>query len=470
MDRKSTTSQRLSWSPRIAEGGQLKSQGIVEALEADIRAGRVAPGARLPPQRAIAEVLGVDLTTVTRAFNEARRRGLVDATVGRGTFVRRLVQGGKSELHAAPTVDLSLNIPPQPAAARLQYLIPETIADLLSSEQGMLSLRYQESVGSSPDRAAGAIWLSDRIRGLRPSSVLLASGAQSALFAVCDCLVRPGETIAAGFVTYPGVAAIAQQRGYVIEPIAMDGDGIIPDSFEDRCRFAAPKALYLIPSIDNPTTATLPEARRQAIVTIARRHGVAIIEDDPYSSLLKNAPVSFAELAPELTWHIETLSKCVTPALRIAYVVAPSDAQALRLAGSLRAMNLMAPPLNAALASRWITTGRLDDIRNAIRDEAGARQKIAQSVLGRFEYAADPHGHHLWLQMPPYWRAADLAEHAERAGFAVVPGSAFVVSGAWPEAVRISLGVATDKESLSQALRMVSELLSQPMLSSKTIV
>ncbi|AGK56645.1 GntR family transcriptional regulator [Hyphomicrobium denitrificans 1NES1] len=470
MDQKSIAPERFSWRPRLAEGGQLKSLSLVEALEADIRAGRVAPGARLPPQRAIAEALGVDLTTVTRAFNEARRRGLVDAKAGRGTFVRRLVEGGGAELHAAPAVDLSLNIPPQPAAARLQHLIPETIADLLSTEQGMLHLRYQESSGSIPDRAAGSIWLRDRIADVKPSSVLLASGAQSALFAVCDCLVRPGETIAAGFVTYPGVTAIAQQRGYVLDPVVMDEDGIIPDSFEDRCRHAAPKALYLIPAIDNPTTATLPEARRRKIVAIARRHSVAIIEDDPYSSLLKDAPVSFAKLAPELTWHIATLSKCATPALRIAYVAAPSDAQALRLAGVLRAMNLMAPPLNAALASRWITTGRLDEIRNAIRDEAAARQKIARSLLGRFEYAADPHGHHLWLRMPPHWRATDLADHAERAGFAVVPSSAFAISDAHPEAVRISLGVAADRESLLKALKLLSELLAQPVLPSKAIV
>ena len=154
MDKKSIAPDRPSWRPRLADGGQLKSVGIVDTLEADIRAGRVAPGARLPPQRAIAEALGVDLTTVTRAFNEARRRGLIDAKAGRGTFVRRIVEGGGSELHATPAVDLSLNIPPQPAAAHLQHLIPETIADLLSSEQGMLHLRYQESAGSVPDRVA----------------------------------------------------------------------------------------------------------------------------------------------------------------------------------------------------------------------------------------------------------------------------------------------------------------------------
>ncbi len=99
----------------------------------------------MPPQRTIAEILGVDLTTVTRAINEARRRGLVEANAGRGTFIRRrLDDGPHARLGAPPAVDLSMNIPPQPASANLKRLIPETIASLLSEEHGMLNLHYQE--------------------------------------------------------------------------------------------------------------------------------------------------------------------------------------------------------------------------------------------------------------------------------------------------------------------------------------
>src|ERR1700761_6115246 len=83
-----------SWRPRLVESARMKYLGIVEALEADVRSGRVRPGDRLPPQRAIAEALGVDLTTVTRAFNEARRRGLVDAQAGRGSFISEGAEAG----------------------------------------------------------------------------------------------------------------------------------------------------------------------------------------------------------------------------------------------------------------------------------------------------------------------------------------------------------------------------------------
>src|ERR1700741_3838870 len=114
------------WRPRLIESARMKYLGIVEALEADVRSGRVGRGERLPPQRAIAEALDVDLTTVTRAFNEARRRGLVDAQAGRGSFVSEEFDADRpfGRVAGAPLVDLSMNIPPQPAAADLQKAIP----------------------------------------------------------------------------------------------------------------------------------------------------------------------------------------------------------------------------------------------------------------------------------------------------------------------------------------------------------
>lgn len=461
----------MSWKPWLVESSQLKYRGIVEAIETDLKEGRIQPGDRLPPQRTIAEVLGVDLTTVTRAFNEARRRGLVEANAGRGTFIRRRIDDGRMlGLAQPPAVDLSMNIPPQPTSANLKRLIPETIANLLSEEHGMLHLHYQESTGSETDRAAAARWLRRRIDQVRPSSIVLASGAQSALFAVCECLLSPGDVIAAGCVTYPGLKAVAKQRGFVLSPLAMDEKGIVPQSFEACCRKSSPKALYVIPSIDNPTTATLPDERRREIVAIARRYGVTIIEDDPYSVLQFDPLPPLAALAPELTWYIATLSKCATPALRIAYVVAPGAAQAMRLAGVIRAVNLMVPPINAAVASRWISTGIVDDLTVAIRDENIARQRLAKTILGDANIAADRCGHHIWLKMPVHWRAADFVDHAGRSGISVVPGAAFATGAEEPEALRLSLGVAPDRESLAEALKQVASIISRPAVAVKAIV
>jgi DNA-binding transcriptional MocR family regulator len=458
------------WRPRLIESARMKYLGIVEALEADIRSGRVARGERLPPQRAIAQALDVDLTTMTRAFNEARRRGLVEAQAGRGTFISEKLDRNELTEPAHPLIDLSMNIPPQPADVNFRKIFPQGIAEILGNTRGLLNLHYQESTGAEPDRYAAASWLAQRIEGVTADRIVVTGGAQSALFAVCDLLLSRGDVVLAGAMTYPGLKAVAVQKGLVLEPLAMDEQGIIPDAFERACREKSPKALYLIPTIDNPTTATLPEDRRRALVALARKHGVAVIEDEPYAPLRPERIVAMAELAGDITWHIATLSKCATPALRVAYVLAPSAGMALRLGGVLRATILMAPPLMSALASRWIVDGMLDEIAKAIGAENAARQKLAASILGDVGFAADPHGHHLWLRLPSHWRAADFAEHADRAGVSIVPSSAFAI-GAHPiEAVRISLGVAPDRGALEDGLAQLASLMSQPSLFARAVV
>jgi DNA-binding transcriptional MocR family regulator len=461
-----------SWRPRLIESARLKYLGIVEALEADVRSGRVHPGDRLPSQRAIADALGVDLTTVTRAFNEARRRGLVDAQAGRGSFIREGFDAERSpgRLGGTPLIDLSMNAPPQPVAADFKNAIPEGIADLLSNPRGLLHLHYQESTGSEPDRVAAAAWLGQRMETIPPSRILVACGAQAALFAICESQLRPGDAIAAGSVTYSGLKAVATQQGLIVTPLAMDEGGIIPDAFEEVCRGKPPRALYVIPTIDNPTTATLSEDRRRRLIAIARQHGVFIIEDDPYAPLRPQTTPALVSVAGDITWHIATLSKCATPALRVAYVVAPGNTQALRLAGTLRATTLMAPPLMTALASRWIADGVLDKITAAIREENAERQRLAAAILGDAQFAADPCGQHLWLRMPGHWRASDFADRADRSGVAIVPGSTFSVASTPAEAVRVSLGVAPDRAALEDALTLLATLISQSSLATRAVV
>ncbi|MCB8829560.1 aminotransferase class I/II-fold pyridoxal phosphate-dependent enzyme, partial [Escherichia coli] len=173
-----------------------------------------------------------------------------------------------------------------------------------------------------------------------------------------------------------------------LHPLAMDRNGIIPDVFESCCRTLKPKAIYLCPSIDNPTTVTMPLSRRQIIVSIAQRNDVMIIEDDPYAELLDASLPAIASIAPDITWHIATLSKCVTPALRVAYVVCPSALDVLKLASSLRASNPTASPLLMAIATAWINDGSLYGIAAAIREESSARQAIARKVLKDWHFAA----------------------------------------------------------------------------------
>ncbi len=454
--------RRYGWTPRLETASPSKHQGIFDALVADIANGRLGPGDRLPSQRLVARALGVDLTTVTKAYGRARAEGIIEAATGRGSFVSAgAAAAARSPPEGNAPVDLSRNSPPQPRDPDLRKMFAREIAKAFSGGDGT-QFDYQDTGGNRANRYAGAQWLAPRMEACGPERIVLASGAQAALFALCHLLCGPARRLAVGEFAYPGIHTIAFQQGLRLAPLAMDENGILPAAFEEECRRNAVDALYLTPTIDNPTTASMPESRRHEIAALARKHTVAVIEDDPYSELTRAAPASLAALAPDVTWHVATLSKCIMPAMRLAYVAAPSPEGAQRLAASLQAMTMMTSPLMAALASHWIYSGFIRQITAAIREENMTRQGLAAHTLSGERFFSDPCGPHLWLSLPEAWRAADFVHEAERQGVAVLAGSSFAPQAATLEAVRISLGAAPDRESLERALKVLRGILAAP--------
>ena len=459
------------WVPTISTEDGPKYRAIVRALAEDVRSGRLPPGAQLPPQRVLAKQLNVDLTTITRAFNEARKAGLIDATVGRGSFVR----GGPAstdelrKLHPSASVDFSMNMPPQPAAAKLVERIQTGLASLTSSPGIFDRLQYQDSAGNLADRAIAAEWLRQRLGPLPVQRVLIAGGAQTALTAILAVVLKPGDVLCVPTLTYPGLRTAAERHGVRLVTVARDTDGIDPEAFQACCQFERPKAIYLVPTLDNPTTATLPASRRAKIADIACAHDVTIIEDDAYGVLPPDAPPPIAAIAGDITWHVATLSKCISPSLRVAYVVAPGTSDAVRLSTELRTISMMAPPLSAALASHWISQGELHEIVTAIRKENGARQAIARETLIGLDYQSQPCGHHLWLKLPAPWQRGELSAHARRLGLTVISSDAFAVGPA-PEAIRVSLGAEPDRETLRYGLSVLATLLTHPPGAISTVV
>lgn len=460
------------WKPRISASAHSKYLGIVDALEEDIYAGYIKAGDRLPSQRRTAARLGIDLTTVTRAFTLARSRGLIESEPGRGSFIRQHVES-RLISHISdrrPVLDLSMNSPPQPATADLQQHIPAGIARLISGADRVLQLQYQESAGHPQDRSIASAWLNQALPGVEHDRTVITAGAQAAIFGLLSVVTRPGDTIACGHFVYPGLKSAAALCGVNLVPVAMDADGIVPASFAEVCEHRSIQALYVVPVMDNPTAATLGQQRRDELAGIANQHHVTLIEDDPYSLLEPQPLPPMAGLIPARSWYIRTLAKCVTPALRIAYVVAPSTSQAMQLAAVLRAASVMASPLMASLASQWIQDGRITRFAEAISDENRLRQEIAFKHLGDFDYQANPCGHHGWLTLPGNWQATEFARQATNAGVVVVEGSEFSVDGHQTNAVRISLGLLPDHEAVDEALAILAMLLRSDMLPAGRIV
>ncbi|WP_421932462.1 PLP-dependent aminotransferase family protein [Phenylobacterium sp.] len=453
------------WRPRLDPAAGPLYLAIAEAIASDLTAGRLAPGARLPPQRVLAQGLGVDFTTVSRAYAEAARRGLVEGRVGQGTYVR--VPGAAAS--AGGPVDLSMNLPPHFEDRELTGRMWREIAELQATGLDLL-LRYQEAGGAAADRQAGALWLQDRLPGLDPERITVCPGAQSALLAVIGALAAPGETICAEALTYPGLKALAAQLRLNVIGLAMDGEGIVPDAFEAACRDHPVKALVCTPTLQNPTTATMSLARRRALVDIARAHAVPIVEDDAYGLLPETSPPPIAALAPDLTFHIAGLAKPVSPALRIAYLAAPDSRSGAKVRAAIRATTAMASPLTAAIATRWITGGTAQAVRDAIRQEARARQVLAARLLPAGSFAAHPDGFHLWLNLPPGWTRGEFALQLRATGIGVVVSDAFAIGPNPPEAVRIGLGGPAPRRQIDKALAAVADILDgAPVMTSAAV-
>lgn len=449
----------MDWTPTISELNGPRYQRIVEAMEADIASGRLVRGQQLPTQRALAKLLGIDLTTVTRAYTEARRRGILEARVGQGSFVSETSARRAVDLPHPVAIDLSMNVPPHPLDAQLDERIMAGI-EAIRAQSGLTAhLNYQPPGGSLHEREVAAKWLHARVPHAHADRLVIFPGTQTILFNLLADLARPGDVVLTEALTFPGIKAAAARLGVKLVGVAMDDGGILPDALAKACRTHSPNAVYLVPTLHNPTTTTLSAERRGAIAKIIRDADTCLIEDDAYG-LLDRAASPIANLVPERTYLATTLSKCIAPALRVAYLLTPDHAAQQQMRSFLQATVQMPAPLMVALVTHWIETGIADRIITAIRSEAIGRQQLAQRALKGFQFMARPAAHHLWLRLPE--DRPDIAAHLLRNGLAVVAGDAFTVDGTPPHAARVSLGAARNRAELTEALRILAGALHKP--------
>ncbi len=442
------------WLPRLAAHGGPRFLQIADALQAAVVDGSLKPGDRLPPQRHLAARLEVDLTTITRAYDEARRRNLLEGRGARGTYV------AAPKVELTPVLDLSMNTPPPPDGVDFDDMMKQGLSQVLMRSDSELLMTYHLGGGSDSDRKAGAQWLAPMFGHLDPGLIVVCPGAQAAIAASILALTAPGDVILAEPTTYPGLRAAATQFGRRIVAVDADGHGMLPEPLEQACRQHNPTLIYLNPTLQNPTAVTMPQGRRQELAGIAQRWNVRIVEDDPYWLLADAPPPPIATFAPEQVIYISTLSKCLTPGLRVAFVLVRNPDDRARLLVALRSFALMTGPLTAALATQWILDGSADGLMEGVRKETRQRQRMARDVLaGRYSGSGD--GLHVWLELPAYWNSSQLARAADGEGIAVTPAEAFATGSGSVNAIRISLGSIKDRGRLQAGLQRLSDLLAR---------
>jgi DNA-binding transcriptional MocR family regulator len=453
-----------SWTPDLQGREGPLYRAIADALAADIEQGRLAPGTRLPTHRELAERVGVTVGTVTRAYAEAERRGLIGGEVGRGTYVRhreapRPLPSQPTETGDDTLIELGLNWPATPEGDPATQALRRTLEELQHSPTLLEMLAYQPQAGLLSHRAAGAEWISRFGLTVQPDQVVVCSGGQHAMEVALQALVRPGETVLTEALTYPGMKALANKLHLRLQGVATDAQGLVPEALEAACRGGA-KLLYCMPNLQNPTGTVMPPERRERIAAIIRAQGLTVLEDDVYSLLIEKRPPPLCALVPESGYFIAGVSKLIAPGLRIGYLAAPRRGTE-RLAETAGLAARMTPPLTAEICSRWIQDGTADELVARRRQEAQERLALAREILGE-AVLAGVHGptYHLWLELPAHWRSEAFSAQARRNGVSVSPSEVFAVGAAVaPGAVRVCLGPPRTRALLAKGLQRLRDTL-----------
>lgn len=453
-----------NWRPALAldkgatdRRGATKHKLLTDAIIADVDAGRLKGGQRLPTHRDLAQLLGVSVQTVSISYKEAERRGYLHSEVGRGTFVRDRVteRAGRLILDRSPGGVIDLSIVRAAYTETHEQAARALMAELAKDDNSAWMRPCRPIAGLDRHRDAARRWLAGLGVDAPPDRILITNGAAHAIFLALATVVRPGDVVLTENLTDHGVIGLANVLGFTLRGLPTDREGILPEAFDAACHGGSIAALVCIPSFGNPTSHLAGAVRRRAIADIARRRGVFVIEDEVYKPLLDTELPSIAAMLPELGFFATSFTKSVMTGLRVGYLVVPPQFS-LRAASILRVSCWSGVPVVAEMATRWIDNGDAQRLLAVQRAEIRTRQAIAQEVLGSLVAGAHPLSLSLWLSVPEHWTEDALIRALAARSVAVTPSDPFV---AGPErfahGVRVCIGGRLTHELLRHAAETI---------------
>lgn len=295
------------------------------------------------------------------------------------------------------------------------------------------ALQYGITEGFLPLRA----WVADRLRArgiaATPESVMVVSGSQQGIDLTARVLLDPGATVLVENPSY--LAALQAFAAHEVDVVALpgDADGLRTDLLEDAIREHRPALIYVVPEFQNPRGTTLAGDRREELATVALRHGVPILEDDPYGALrFRGTPsTAIAALAGDLTVHLGTFSKTLAPGLRLGWVHGPRPL-VRTMTVAKQACDLHTATLSQHAVVELLGTFDYEAHLGRIRAEYRLRCEAMLRALERTmppgtRWSTPDGGLFLWLELPPGLRDEEVFQAAIQHRVAVVPGSGFFV-------------------------------------------
>lgn len=459
-----------NWLPNLALGKGPLYIRLADQMEDAIMAGNLPAGVKLPPQRNLAYDIGVTIGTISRAYSLLHERGLVSGEVGRGTYVLSRNQLMPQAANDPVTSSLvgTRPFPAPPGKIRFDSTAAPDIGQSEPLSTVITSiLRDHPHELSSYTRdfpahwyEAGAQWLSYGNWAPSPDAIVPTLGAHAGIMSILTAVTSPGDKIVFEHLTYSQVSRAAGLVGRRTALVESDEFGVIPEDFERACVQQHPKVAFLMSSSQNPTLATMPLDRRQAIADIASRHNVWLIEDNLYGAMDKKEIPLLAELAPDRTFVVDGLSKAVAAGVRGGWVACPPHfAQRVRIAHKMMTGGM--PFLMAELCARLVLTGEAERIWDKCQIEIQAREAIAREVLSGFDFNSSPDIPFLWLKLPDPWLSGTFKNAVYADGVLVDDVDEFRAGRSEKISHRIRIGFSSppNREEVTEGLTIVRRLL-----------
>jgi DNA-binding transcriptional MocR family regulator len=446
------------WRPDPSQLRRPAYLSLAEQIANAITDGKLSDGAQLPPHRKLADDLHLSVQTVSRAYDELSRRGLISGEIGRGSFVQTRPREPEPPYlpeRLGEVIDLSILKPvcEQIHLERLRQAFGWLAENLPSSS----ALSFRPNMVFPRHRTVATEWLARCGLEVSPLNVSVTNGATSGMTVALMSVAPPGSTVATEAISHHTLVPLCGYLGLHLEGLAIDEEGMIPEALDEACRTGPIRAIFLQPSVINPMAALMSAERRQALAAVAAKHDIAIIENDILGPMVENRAPPMAAFAPERTLYVTSFTKITVPGLRIGYLVAP-DRYVAAVANRHLVSSWMATPAMAEIATRWVSDGTAMELVNWQRRALASRHAIAAEMLAGLTYRAHPQSLHVWLPLSGSHTEDGFVSQARLRGVAIAPGKSFRTAdqGSTP-AVRISLGSTTEDE-LRTGLGIVASL------------
>jgi DNA-binding transcriptional MocR family regulator len=467
-------------------GGPVYRQ-IADQIRAEIAAERLGAGEKLPPIRELARRLGVNRDTVALAYEELSREGVVEASVGRGTFVRGAVPSIAPPQHfdarLSPLVERLLDLErgrprfgSADGAVPLHSLIPDPrlypaaafrkALGRALQQGGPELLLYGGPQGLPRMREALAAHLAGHGLDVVAGDLVLCHGASQGIALAVRVFAAPGDCVALEEPTYNNVLHTVRGLGLETAAVPMRENGVDLQALERTLARPEVKLFYTIPTFHNPMGTTTSLAHRRELLAIAQRCGKPVIEDAYEMDLrIDGSPVpALAALdRAGLVVHLSSFSKSLFPGVRVGAVTARG-----RLVEALLALKQAtdlsdAMPLQAALAE-FVESGayrrHLTQLRRVLRARRDVMLEALEEHLPEGSRWTHPEGgYQVWVELPEGVDTHELLPDAVSAGVLFAPGYQFNHDGRASRGLRLTFAMADEAEvrrgvaALARAIR-----------------